>query len=306
MSTTTERIGFIGLGFMGHGMAKNVREAGYEVTVLGNRNRKPVEDMVARGAVEASNSREVGERSDIVMMCLPGSPQVEAVVRGENGLREGLASGSVIIDSTTADPVSTAAIADELAKKGVDFVDAPLSRTPKEAWEGTLDMMVGAKDQVLERVRPVLEVCTQRFTHIGGVGDGHRMKLLNNFLSMGYASIYAEALTLANKVGIAPETFHSVINGSRMDCGFYQTFMGYLIEGNREAHKFTLTNGLKDLRYLGSMADSVGLVNPVGAAAKNTLAAAVASGADGPEDYVPHLPEHIGRLNGTTLKPTKG
>ena len=105
------------------------------------------------------------------------------------------------------------------------MVDAPLSRTPKEAWEGTLDTMVGASDAVFARLKPVLDTWAGRVVHIGGTGDGHRMKLLNNFIAMGYAALYSEALALAQKVGITPQRFDSVIRGGRMDCGFYQTFM---------------------------------------------------------------------------------
>src|SRR6185369_2988830 len=111
-------------------------------------------------------------------------------------------------------------------------------------------------DAVFARVKPVIETWAGRIVHIGVPGDGHRMKLLNNFLSLGYAAIYSEALVLANKVGISSERFDSVIRGGRMDNGFYQTFMGYTIDGNREAHKFTLSNALKDLMYLESMADN--------------------------------------------------
>jgi 3-hydroxyisobutyrate dehydrogenase-like beta-hydroxyacid dehydrogenase len=304
MSTAKERIGFIGVGLMGHGIAKNIVEAGYPLTVLGNRNREPVDDLVARGATEAKSAKALAERCDIIFMCLPGSPQVEAIIRGEGGLKEGLKSGSVIVDCSTADPTSTTALADELGKMGIDYADAPLGRTPKEAWEGTLDAMVGAKDAVFARIQPVLDVWAGKIVHIGDVGDGHRMKLLNNFLSLGYAAIYSEAVVLGQKVGISPDRFDSVIRGGRMDCGFYQTFMGYLIEGNREAHKFTLTNALKDLSYLESMANAAGLVNPVGNAAKNTFAAAVAADGAGPEDYVPHLVDYVARLNGTKVTGT--
>ena len=305
MSTATESIGFIGVGLMGHGIAKNIVEKGYRLTVMGRSNRAPVDDLIARGAGEARSPKEVAERSSIVFICVTGSPQVEAIVRGPEGLIQGLKRGSVVIDCSTSDPTSTSAIAGELAAMGVDFVDAPLGRTPKEAWEGTLDTMVGATDTVFERIRPVLETWAGRVVHIGGPGDGHRMKLLNNFLSLGYAAIYAEALALSKKVGISPERFDSVIRGGRMDCGFYQTFMGYTIEGNRYAHKFTLTNALKDLKYLESMANAAGVVNPVGNAAKNAFAAAVAGGANGPEDFVPMLPVHIGRINGVDLTPAK-
>ena len=300
-----ETVGFVGLGLMGHGIAKNIVEKGYALAITGHRNRKPVEDVVGRGAVEVTSAKEVAERSSIVFLCVTGSREVEAIIRGQDGLKAGLKPGSVLIDCSTSDPTSTLAIAEELAAAGVDFADAPLSRTPKEAWEGTLDTMVGARDEVFARIKPVIETWAGKIVHIGGIGDGHRMKLLNNFISLGYAAIYAEALALASKVGISPERFDNVIRGGRMDCGFYQTFMGYMIEGNREAHKFTLANAFKDLRYLESMADAAKLLNPVGNAVKNSFAMAYTAGGNGPENYVPHLPEYIGRANGVDLAPAK-
>jgi 3-hydroxyisobutyrate dehydrogenase-like beta-hydroxyacid dehydrogenase len=286
---------------MGHGMARNIRDKGYPLTFLGRKNRKPAEDMLGRGATEAATPRAVAEASSVVFLCVTGSRQVEEIVRGPDGLKHGLKPGSVVVDCSTADPTSTMAIAGELAEIGVDFADAPLSRTPKEAWEGTLDTMVGATDPVFERLKPVLETWAGRIVHIGGVGDGHRMKLLNNFISLGYAAIYSEALALAAKVGISPHRFDSVIRNGRMDCGFYQTFMRWTLEGDRDAHKFTLANALKDMTYLESMADAAGLVNSLGNAAKNSFASAVAAG--GAEDFVPMLTTHIGKVNGVDLAP---
>ncbi|MGP2493282.1 NAD(P)-dependent oxidoreductase [Mesorhizobium sp. PUT5] len=295
-----ERIGFIGLGFMGHGMARNIVEKGYALTFLAHRNRAPAEDMLKRGATEAATARELAERSTIVFLCVTGSRQVEEIVRGKNGLKEGLKKGSVVVDCSTADPTSTTALAAELAPLGIDYADAPLGRTPKEAWEGTLDTMVGASDAVFARLKPVLETWAGRITHIGTTGDGHRMKLLNNFLSLGYAALYSEALALSAKVGIPPRRFDSVIRGSRMDCGFYQTFMRWVLEGDRDAHKFTLANGLKDLTYLESMANNAGVANPLGNAAKNSFLGAVTAGT---EEYVPMLPTYVGRINGVDLAP---
>ena len=209
-----------------------------------------------------------------------------------------------MVDCSTSDPTSTAAIAAELADLGVDFADAPLSRTPKEAWEGTLDTMVGATDERVPTLMPVLETWAGRIVHIGGPGDGHRMKLINNFISLGYAALYSEALALAGKVGISPQRFDSVIRSGRMDCGFYQTFMQWTLDGNREAHKFTIANAFKDLTYLESMADAAGLANPLGNATKNAFAGAFAAG---PADqYVPMLATHVGRINGVDLTPGTG
>ena len=301
MTSTSETIGFIGLGFMGHGMAKNIVDKGYPLTILGRSKREAIEDLTLRGAVEVKTAAEVAARSSIVFLCVTGSRDVEAIVRGEHGLASGMKPGSLIVDCSTSDPNSTLALAAELAPRGVHFVDAPLSRTPKEAWEGKLDTMVGASDDIFARLKPVLETWAGRVVHIGGVGDGHRMKLLNNFVSLGYAALYSEALALSQKVGISPDRFNSVISGGRMDCGFYQTFMRWTLEVDRDAHKFTIANAFKDLRYLEAMADEAGVPNPMGNAAKNAFALAHAAGGD--QDYVPMLATHIGRASGVDLTP---
>ena len=289
----SETIGFIGLGNMGHGMAKNIVEKGYPLTVLGRRNRKPVEDLLARGAKEATSLSELAAASSIVVLCVTSSKDVEEIVRALSG---GLKAGSVVIDTSTSDPNSTLALAGELRAKGVELVDAPLSRTPKEAWEGTLDTMVGASEATFERVKPVLATFAGKIVRIGGVGDGHKMKLINNFISLGYGALYAEALALAKKVGISPERFDSVIRGGRMDCGFYQTFMRWTLEGEPNAHKFSIDNAYKDLRYLASMADAAGIANTMGSAAKNAFAGAAAAG--GGEHFVPMVATYVERANG--------
>ncbi|WP_370254220.1 NAD(P)-dependent oxidoreductase [Nioella sp.] len=290
-----ERIGFVGVGLMGHGMAANILKGGYPVTVIAHRNRAPVEDLVARGAAEAGSLADLAGASDVVFVCAPGSPQVEAIVAE---LAPALAAGSVIVDCSTADPVSTEALAARLAGQGIAMADAPLGGTPVQAEAGELSTMVGADPDTFARIEPILKTWAAAIVHIGPSGDGHRMKLINNFLSLGYGAMYAEAIALARKVGISVETFDSVIRGGRMDCGFYQTFMGYALEGNRESHKFTLTNAHKDMRYLASMADAAGLSNPIGNAVKNSYAMARATGGEGPEDYVPHLVDFIARANG--------
>lgn len=294
-----EKIGFIGLGYMGHGMAKNIVEKGYPLTVIGHRNRAPIDDVVKRGAREAKSIAELAGQSTIVFLCVTGSKEVEALIRGEDGLAAHLASGSVIVDTSTSDPVSTAALYDECAARGIALVDAPLSRTPKEAWEGTLDTMVGATPEIFTRVKPVMETWAGRVIQVGGPGDGHRMKLVNNFLSLGYAALYSEALVVARKVGITPDRFDRVIRGGRMDCGFYQTFMKYTLERDKDAHKFTLTNAYKDMRYLESMADDAGVSNPLGNAIKNIYTMAVNQGFGA--DFVPMLGDYVAGLNGTSL-----
>ena len=296
----TERIGFIGVGLMGHGMAKNLVEKGFPLTVLAHRKREAVDDLKGRGAGEAASPRAVAEASEVVVLCVTGSPQVEAIVQGP----EGLASAGkplLVIDCSTSEPASTRRLAAELQPKGITFLDAPLSRTPKDAWEGTLDVMVGGDSASVQRARPILEAFAGRIVETGPVGTGHTMKLLNNFVSMGYAALYSEALTVGAKAGLSPKVFDAVIRDGRMDCLFYQTFRKYVIERDRDAHRFTLANASKDMTYLAGFALALGVANPVGAAVRNAFAQAVATGHG--EDYVPMLSDLVAEWNGISLAP---
>ncbi|WP_284179501.1 NAD(P)-dependent oxidoreductase [Rhabdaerophilum sp. SD176] len=291
-----ERVGFIGVGFMGHGMAKNIVTKGYPLTIVGNRNRAPVESLVAKGAVEVKTAAEVARNSDILHLCLSDSPLIEKIMRAPDGIMAGAHKGLVIVDTSTANPVSTEALAAELKTMGVDFVDAPLGGTPVQAEAGQLVAMCGGEEAVFNRVKPVIETWAAKIIHLGPVGAGHKMKLLNNFVSMGYAAIYAEALALGQKVGISIATFDSVIRGGRMSCGFYETFMGYALEGNPESHKFTLANAFKDLRYVDAMANAAQVPNPIGSAAKNLLGQAIGAGMG--QKFVPMLADFVAEQNG--------
>jgi 3-hydroxyisobutyrate dehydrogenase-like beta-hydroxyacid dehydrogenase len=140
------KVGFIGVGLMGHGMAKNLVTKGHPLVVLGHRNREPVEHLKSLGATEAATPRELAAQCDIVHLCVTGSPQVEANLRGPDGVIASGRKGLIVIDCSTSNPVSTLALGDELKAAGMTLVDAPLSRTPVEAEAGTLDTMVGCDD----------------------------------------------------------------------------------------------------------------------------------------------------------------
>ena len=299
----SETIGFIGLGFMGHGMAKNIVEKGYPLTVMGRSKREAVDDLVKRGATEARTAAEVAAHATIVFLCVTGSQDVEAIVRGETGLASALnpARSSSIVrppipirrSRSQRNWRRRASISSTRRSAGRRRRPGKASSTPWSA----------ASEAVFARLKPVLETWAGQIVHIGAVGDGHRMKLLNNFLSLGYAALYSEASALSQKVGISPERFDSVIRGGRMDCGFYQTFMRWTLEGDRDAHKFTIANAFKDLRYLEAMADAAGFRTRWATPAKNSFALAHAAGGD--QDYVPMLPTHIGRSSGVDLAPKK-
>lgn len=293
-----ERIGFAGVGLMGHGMAKNIVEKGYPLAVLGHRNRAPVESLVSRGASEVANARALAEASDIVFLCVTGSPEVEAIIGGPDGLASA-GKPLLIVDCSTSEPSSTIRLAASLKEKGITLIDAPLSRTPKDAEAGTLDVMVGGAEVDVARARPVIDCFAGRVVHTGPTGSGHTMKLLNNFVSLGYAAIYSEALMLGAKAGLTPQVFDAVIRGGRMDCPFYQTFAQYVVGRDENAHRFAIRNALKDLSYLAGFANASGTANPVGAAVRNSYALAVGAGQG--ERYVPMLSDFIAELNGVSL-----
>lgn len=293
------KVGFIGLGFMGEGMATNLLTKGNELTVMANRRRDAIERLVGKGATEVRSPAEMARVSDVIFLCVTGSPEVEAVIEGADGILAGARPGLVVIDCSTAEPTSTERLAARLAEVGIHLVDAPLGGTPAGAAAGTLQALVGADPAVFAQVQPLIACWASTIVHVGPVGAGHKMKLINNFLSLGYATLYSEALALGQKVGITPETFHSVIGQGRMRCGFYDTFMTYVMTRDENAHRFTIANAYKDLRYLSAMSDSAGVVNPLGAAVKNQFAAFAAAG--GSEKYVPMLSDFVATQNGTKL-----
>jgi len=261
MNASTEakpRIGFIGLGLMGHGMAKNIVAKGFPLVVWVHRNRKPLEDILAAGAKEAASIGELAQQSDIVFLCVTGSPQVEAVVHGKHGLLENARQGLIVVDTSTAEPDSTARIRKEFVARGAEFVDAPLGRTPKEAEEGRLNTMVGAEDAVFAKLKPVLSAYCENVIHVGPPGHGHMIKLINNFMAMAIATSSAEAAATAAKAGVSLHKLHEVISAGGINSGIFQLVVGkMLLEGDLSGLKFTLANAMKDLRYYTHMAESL-------------------------------------------------
>jgi 3-hydroxyisobutyrate dehydrogenase-like beta-hydroxyacid dehydrogenase len=292
-------VGFIGLGLMGRGMAKNILTKGNDLLAMAHRNRAPIEEVVAMGASEVKTPREMAGAADAIVICVTGSPEVERVMRGPDGILAGARRGLIVIETSTADPTSTAALAAEFDAIGGSFVDAPLFRTPKEAEEGKLGSLVGGTEEDLDAVRPIVECYSDTIIHVGARGAGHTMKLINNFVSLGYAAIYSEALALCARTGISAAKFHEVIGGGRMRCGFYDGFMKYVVDGDRDAHKFTLRNAHKDMRYFANLATAAGATSLIAPMVRGYLASAEAMGKG--DDFLPMLADHAAELNGVKL-----
>ncbi|MFZ4692793.1 MAG: NAD(P)-dependent oxidoreductase [Burkholderiaceae bacterium] len=289
-------IGFIGVGLMGAGMAKNILTKGYPLVIMGHTNREPVERLKKLGATEATSPKELAAKVDILHLCVTGSPQVEAIMNGPDGIFASGKKGLVVIDCSTSNPVSTMALAESAQAHGMTLIDAPLGRTPAEAEAGTLDTMVGADQATFDKVKPILDCWAGNVVHLGPVGLGHKMKLINNFIAMGYAALYSEAIGIARKAGLSKEQFHAVVGSSRMRNGFYDTFMKWTMEGDENAHRFTISNAHKDMRYLSSLANEVGALHPIQAMVKNSFAGMEAAGQA--QRYVPMLADFVAIQNG--------
>lgn len=301
MSGKKQRVGFIGVGLMGHGMAKNIVEKGYPLSVMGHRNRKPVNDLVKRGAKEAKSPAEMAKNSDVIFLCVTSSLQVEDLIRRKDGIKAGAHKGLIIVDCSTADPNSTIALAEELAPLGVRLIDAPLGRSPKEAEEGLLNTFVGADAKTLKEVRPLIETWAENIIHVGPVGAGHKMKLVNNFVAMSYVAIYAEAFTTAKKTGVPLDKFHEVISAGGLNSGMFQNVCKWVIGGDPKAHEFTIANCDKDIRYYNQLADAERLTAVVASAVKQSYAMAMAMGRG--DDNMPMLADAVANFNHVTIQP---
>ena len=262
-----ETIGLIGAGMMGRGIGKNLLAKGKALVTLAHRDRSGIEWLLDQGAREALSARDVAAMSDAVIICVTAAPPLRRVVFDDGGLLQGLRAGQLVIDCTTGEPELTDEIAETLAGRAIDFVDAPLARTPVEAEAGTLNAMVGGADPAFARARPVLELFCENIFHMGPAGAGARMKLINNLITMGQAALIAEALVACRKTGVDLQRFRDVISAGGGNSGIFQMLVpGLLDEGSAEGMKFSLANAEKDLRYLLRMLGAAGQATPVGAA----------------------------------------
>ena len=294
------RIGFIGLGMMGHGMARNLLAKGFALTAMAHRRREALESLVANGAREAATARELAEASDMVILCVTGAAQVEAIVHGEEGLLVGCRPGMIVIDCTTSEPGTTLAIAVELAVKGTQLADAPLARTPVEAEAGRLNTMVGASRETFARIKPVLEAFCENIFHVGEVGAGHKCKLIYNFLAMGQAALIAEALCACAATGVGQDKYAEVVSAGGANSGIFQLLVPkVLAEGDVSGLQFSLANAEKDIRYYTHMTGTVPLEGPLGKTVHDSLLQGLALGFT--EGLVGSLIEAQAKLNGVEI-----
>ena len=255
---------------------------------------------IAAGAKTAATPQAVAQASDIVILVVNGSAQVEAILAGDTGLLAGLREGMTVIDCSTSMPGSTQQVSATLAKHGVRFMDAAMTRTPNEAMQGRLNLLVGADAALLEACRPLLSTFAENIVHAGGVSTGHSMKLLHNFVSLGSVTLLAEAAACARRSGIDDAVFVEVLEKGGGWGAALERLKPYLLRGETSGLRFSMANALKDLGYYADMARGTGAHDAAAQAMHDTLAAACQA-----VDPQTLLPEIVAELVKGPLSPAR-
>jgi 3-hydroxyisobutyrate dehydrogenase-like beta-hydroxyacid dehydrogenase len=286
---TKQAIGMIGVGLMGHGIAWNIANAGYELAILDHPGNQPVDDLLGMGVRAVPRIADVVQAADIVVLCVTGSPQVEAILTGPDGVIAHLRPGMTVVDCSTALPESTARMAAAVTAAGGHFMDAAMTRLPQHARAGTLNLLIGGDPALLERLRPLLETFSENITHIGGTGSGHLMKLMHNYVSLGFIALLAEVAAHGQKAGLDMATLVEVLAQGGGGGAALQRISPFLLANDPSSMPFVISNAAKDLGYYRQAAEMSGVHRAIADAVGNTLDAAVASGHG--QDFVPKLAE---------------
>ncbi|MEO9779415.1 MAG: NAD(P)-dependent oxidoreductase [Sedimentitalea sp.] len=281
-------VGIIGVGLMGHGIARNIlMRGGFTLSFLDHPGNQPTDDLTSLGASACATPAEIAAIADVVILCVTGSPQVEAIITGENGIASTIKSGAVVVDCSTALPDSTLRMAEIVRQAGGDYIDAPMTRTAKHAHEGTLNLLAGGSAEVLDKVRPVLAAFTEKVDHVGLLGHGHRLKLLHNYVSVGFMTLLAEAAAQAADAEVDPQVFVDVLaNGGGASVAL-DRLAPYIIDQDREGLPFFVSNALKDINYYRDMSKASGARTTVADGVSEALAAPVND--DQGNAFVPEL-----------------
>jgi 3-hydroxyisobutyrate dehydrogenase-like beta-hydroxyacid dehydrogenase len=271
-------IGLIGAGLMGQGIASNLLKKGYALAVLEHAGNQPLDALLAAGARTAATPALLAQHSELIILCVTGSPQVEDVLLSSEGVLRGMRADTIVVDCSTAVPSSTERMAQAVVNAGGWFMDAPMTRTSKEAAEGRLNLLVGGSADVLERCMPVLRCFAENIVHAGPVGSGHRMKLLHNYVSLGMATLLAEAAACAQRSGVPMETFVDVLGKGGGGGAALERMKPYLLAQDPSGLRFTVSNALKDISYYHQMAIDTQADRTIASALQNTLQAACDAG----------------------------
>ncbi|WP_263364832.1 MULTISPECIES: NAD(P)-dependent oxidoreductase [Cupriavidus] len=274
-------VGMIGIGMMGHGIATNVVKHGHPLVVLAHPGNQPLDALLTAGARQVATIPELAAQADIVILCVTGTPEVEDVLFSQNALLSALRPGTVVIDCSTAIPSSTERIAAAVHKAGGKFLDAPMTRTPKEAAEGRLNLIVGGDPALYRECLPLLQSFAENITFAGPVGSGHRLKLLHNFVSLGFSAVLAEAAACAARADVNPEVLIDVLAKGGGAGVILERLRPFIEHGDGSGFRFTIANALKDMTYYDTMAREIGASHTTSTAIRETYSGAYVQRATG-------------------------
>jgi 3-hydroxyisobutyrate dehydrogenase-like beta-hydroxyacid dehydrogenase len=282
-------------------MARNLLAKGFGLRFMAHRNRSRLQDLLDAGAQEVTSCQALVAGAEAVILCVTGSPQVESIVERPEGLLAAAAPGLMVIDTSTAEPSSTARLRTAFEGRGCRYVDAPLARTPKEAEEGRLNTMVGASDEDFERARPILAAFCENVIHVGPPGHGHVLKLINNMLAMTTAAAIAEAVAAAAKSGLSLQKLFDVVSAGGVNSGIFQMMVGRMLQGDLTGLKFAIDNGRKDLRYFTHLTETLPTGSHLAEAAHQSFV--VASNLGHGEAFIASLFKAQEQLNAVSIVP---
>jgi 3-hydroxyisobutyrate dehydrogenase-like beta-hydroxyacid dehydrogenase len=290
----SKTVGMIGIGLMGHGIASNIVKKGWTLHFLNHPGNQPTDDLRAAGARAYDDPGTLARSSDIMLLCVTGSPQVEEILNGANGILRELAAGKVIVDCSTAIPSSTVKLAAAAEARGVHFMDSAMTRTPREAAEGRLNLLIGGDPAVFEDVKPLLQTFAENLFYAGPAGSGHKLKLLHNYVSLGSIILLSEAAVCAKQGDIAMEVLVDLLRKGGGYGAALDRLAPFLLKGDDSAVRFSLRNALKDIRYYTSMAEDEGCPRATALGVKATLEKLNDAGLG--DAYLSTTPEQLGKI----------
>ncbi len=285
-------IGIVGVGLMGHGIASNLQKKGWRLGFVDHPGNQPTADLREGGAWAADSPASLASRCGTIVLCVTGTPQVEAVMSGEHGILSAMSQGTVVIDCSTAVPDSTRKMAALVEKAGGAMLDAPMTRTPKEAAEGRLNLIVGGSREVFEAKLPILQSFAENITYAGAIGAGHTLKLVHNFVSLGFSAVLCEAAAASAKAGIDPAVLQDVLAHGGGAGVVLDRISPFILRQETGSFRFTLANSSKDLDYYCTMAGDLKAASAIAGSVRDTYKAEVDKG--NAARFVPELIKLLG------------
>ena len=272
------KIGFIGLGLMGSGMAGHLMAAGHELWLMAHRNRSFIDPLLAKGAHEAKDLAAIAKESEAIILCVSTAKVVEDTIAA---LEPHLRRRQIIIDTGTTAPETTRRLARELKALGIAYADAPMTGGPEQVARKEIGALVGADENTFKAIAPLISCYASRVKHFGPPGSGHVAKLISNYLVIGMIGLVTEAFTAARTAKVDWKDLYEVMLNGSGNSGVLRKMIEAALAGDFDGYKFSLANARKDIGYYSALAQELGQLTPLTEAVEQIFVKAVATGHGG-------------------------